>query len=110
MKAGRSPSFLRTAERIRDKIAASTKKGLWMGRFPPLGYDPHPEPNRRELIVNDAEARIVNRLFTLYLEHGCLNDTARGAADEGLRSKNRALATAGCSAGYPSPADRSTRS
>ena len=34
-----------TAERIRDKIAASKKKGLWMGGVPPLGYDPHPDPN-----------------------------------------------------------------
>ena len=38
-----------TAERIRDKIAASKKKGLWMGGNPPLGYDPHPDKTRREL-------------------------------------------------------------
>ncbi|PUB11877.1 hypothetical protein [Yoonia sediminilitoris] len=36
-----------TAERIRDKIAASKKKGLWMGGIPPLGYDPHPDKTRR---------------------------------------------------------------
>ena len=36
-----------TAERIRDKIAASKKKGLWMGGVSPLGYDPHPDPNTR---------------------------------------------------------------
>ena len=43
-----------TAERIRDKIAASKKQGMWMGGVPPLGYDPHPDPTARELVVNDA--------------------------------------------------------
>jgi DNA invertase Pin-like site-specific DNA recombinase len=78
-----------TAERIRDKIAASKKKGLWMGGLAPLGYDPHPDPNRRELVVNEVEAETVRRLFSLYLVHGCLNATARAAGDEGLRSKWR---------------------
>ena len=44
-----------TGERIRDKIAASKKKGMWMGGMPPLGYD----VQNRKLVVNDAEARIV---------------------------------------------------
>ena len=78
-----------TAERIRDKIAASKKKGLWMGGLAPLGYDPHPDPNRRELVVNAAKAETVNQLFTLYLEHGCLNATANAAEEAGLRSKHR---------------------
>ncbi|MFZ1725300.1 MAG: recombinase family protein, partial [Albidovulum sp.] len=39
-----------TAERIRDKIAASKKKGMWMGGIPPLGYDPHSDPKIRELV------------------------------------------------------------
>jgi site-specific DNA recombinase len=81
-----------TAERIRDKIAASKKKGLWMGGFVPLGYDPHPDPNRRELVVNAAEAETVRRLFALYLEHGCLNATAEAAEAAGLRSKRRVFA------------------
>ncbi|SDJ26934.1 Site-specific DNA recombinase [Lutimaribacter saemankumensis] len=50
-----------TAERIRDKIAASKKKGLWMGGVPPLGYDPHPDRTRRELVVNAAEAAVVRQ-------------------------------------------------
>jgi DNA invertase Pin-like site-specific DNA recombinase len=82
-----------TAERIRDKIAASKKKGLWMGGLAPLGYDPHPDPSRRELVVNTAEAVTVRRLFDLYLAHGCLNVTARAAEDEGLRSKRRVFAS-----------------
>ena len=44
-----------TGERIRDKIAASKKKGMWMGGMPPLGYD----VKNRRLVVNDDEARAV---------------------------------------------------
>ena len=40
-------------ERIRDKFAASRKKGMWMGGFVPLGYD----VKDRKLVVNEAEAR-----------------------------------------------------
>ena len=76
-----------TAERIRDKIAASKKKGLWMGGVPPIGYDPHPDATRRELVVNAAEAEVVRQIFDLYLRHGCLNAVTRAAADAGLRSK-----------------------
>ena len=81
-----------TAERIRDKIAASKKKGLWMGGLAPLGYDPHPDRTRRELVVNHGEAKTVRRLFELYLEHGCLNATAHAAEEAGLRSKRRVFA------------------
>ena len=48
-----------TGERIRDKIAASKAKGMWMGGPLPLGYDVH---NRR-LVINDTEASLVKRLF-----------------------------------------------
>ncbi|MDQ2088985.1 recombinase family protein [Marimonas arenosa] len=82
-----------TAERIRDKIAASKKKGLWMGGLAPLGYDPHPDRTRRELVVNEAEAQVVHQLFELYLAQGCLNATAREAARLGLRSKHRVFAS-----------------
>jgi hypothetical protein len=81
-----------TAERIRDKIAASKKKGLWMGGLAPIGYDPHPDTNRRELVINPGEARIVTQLFELYLEHGCLNATAKAAGQLGLHSKHRVFA------------------
>ena len=53
-----------TAERIRDKIAASKKKGMWMGGLTPLGYD----CREKKLIINDAEAETVRRLFALYLD------------------------------------------
>ena len=77
-----------TAERIRDKIAASKKKGLWMGGIPPLGYDPHPDPNTRELVINAGEALTVERLFELYDQHGSLAAVEREADHLGLRSKH----------------------
>jgi site-specific DNA recombinase len=53
-----------TGERIRDKIAASKKKGMWMGGNVPLGYD----ASERTLVVNPAEAETVRRIFALYRE------------------------------------------
>jgi site-specific DNA recombinase len=53
-----------TGERIRDKIAASKQKGMWMGGTPPLGYD----LQNRRLAVNKAEAETVRLIFKLYLE------------------------------------------
>src|SRR5437660_7540399 len=53
-------------ERIRDKIAASKQKGIWMGGNPPLGY----EVCERKLVINPAEAETVRRIFALYLELG----------------------------------------
>ena len=53
-----------TGERIRDKIAASKKKGMWMGGFPSLGYD----VQDRKLVVNDNEARTVLHIFQRYLQ------------------------------------------
>ncbi len=76
-----------TAERIRDKIAASKKKGLWMGGTIPLGYDRHPDPQRRELVVNESEAETVGTLFQLYADLGCLRRVEEEANRRGLRSK-----------------------
>jgi len=56
-----------TGERIRDKIAASKKKGMWMGGNVPLGYD----ADARALVINPAEAETVRHIFALYREHGC---------------------------------------
>ena len=57
-----------TGERIRDKIAASKKKGMWMGGNPPLGY----HASERTLVIHLAEAKTVRHLFTLYLQLGCV--------------------------------------
>jgi DNA invertase Pin-like site-specific DNA recombinase len=82
-----------TAERIRDKIAASKKQGLWMGGLAPIGYDPHPDASRRELVVNEAEAETVRALFTLHDRHGRITEVARAAAAMGLRSKHHRFAS-----------------
>ncbi|MEL6735543.1 MAG: recombinase family protein, partial [Pseudomonadota bacterium] len=74
-----------TAERIRDKIAASKRKGMWMGGLVPLGYD----ADGRTLKINEAEALTVRRLYDLYLEHGTLREVKEQAEREGLRSKLR---------------------
>jgi DNA invertase Pin-like site-specific DNA recombinase len=55
-----------TGERIRDKIAASKKKGLWMGGFVPLGY----RGSQRTLIIHEPEAKVVRTLFQLYHQLG----------------------------------------
>lgn len=51
-------------ERVRDKVAASKQKGMWMGGHPPLGYD----IEHRKLVVNPQEALLVNEIFERYLE------------------------------------------
>jgi len=53
-----------TGERIRDKIAASKKKGMWMGGFVPIGYD----AKDRTLVVNEAEAETIRTIFRLYID------------------------------------------
>ena len=80
-----------TSERIRDKIAASKKKGMWMGGVTPLGYDVARQDNRRGLEINTGEAEHIRTIFTLYDEHECLATVARKAKDRGIRSKRRAF-------------------
>lgn len=53
-----------TGERIRDKIAASKKKGMWMGGNIPLGYD----IKDRHLIINPVEAEKIKQIFSSYLK------------------------------------------
>jgi site-specific DNA recombinase len=74
-----------TAERIRDKIAASKKKGLWMGGPPPLGYD----VKDRKLVVNRSEARTVHTLFRLYQELGTVRHLKEAADRRGIATKRR---------------------
>jgi site-specific DNA recombinase len=90
-----------TAERIRDKIAASKKKGLWMGGVPPLGYDPHPDPKTRGLVVSQNEAKTVEAIFQLYVELGCLNAVMRKSKEMGLRSKRHHFKSGRTQGGNP---------
>jgi site-specific DNA recombinase len=77
-----------TGERIRDKIAASKKKGLWMGGQPSLGYD----VKDRKLVVNEAEAEIVRMIFRRYLELGSVRALKAALDEEGVVSKQRRAA------------------
>jgi DNA invertase Pin-like site-specific DNA recombinase len=58
-----------TSERIRDKIAASKRKGLWVGGMVPMGY----RVKERKVVVNKVEVEQVRTIFRLYLEFGSLN-------------------------------------
>ena len=85
-----------TGERIRDKIAASKHKGMWMGGPVPLGY----EPNGRTLTIHEAEAETVRTLFRLYLELGTVRRVKEEADRRGLTSKlPPRCETAGCAGG-----------
>src|SRR5207237_85192 len=77
-----------TGERIRDKIAASKKKGMWMGGNVPLGYD----ADERALVINPAEAETLRRIFALYRELGCVRRVKEEADRLGLRTKRSTTA------------------
>ncbi|PBC08166.1 recombinase family protein [Mesorhizobium sp. WSM3859] len=74
-----------TAERIRDKIAASKKKGMWMGGVVPLGY----RVEHRKLVIDEAEAKIVRHLFDRHLVLKSVRDLADEAARDGLVTRTR---------------------
>src|SRR5712691_906921 len=74
-----------TGERIRDKIAASKRKGMWMGGVPPLGY----EVRERRLVVNPTEANTVRYIYERYLELGCVRQLSRELDERGIVSKVR---------------------
>ncbi|MBZ6380100.1 hypothetical protein B5C34_14510 [Pacificimonas flava] len=75
-----------TGERIRDKIAASKKKGMWMGGSLPLGYD-LPQDDARALAVNEIEAATVRMIFERYLELGSVNALKVSLDEDGILSK-----------------------
>lgn len=77
-----------TGERIRDKVAASKARGMWMGGFLPLGYDP-PAGKDGRLQVNEAEAETVRFIFNCYLEAGRFQLCQTRLAAAGVRSKRR---------------------
>jgi site-specific DNA recombinase len=70
-------------ERIRDKFAASRKRGMWMGGFVPLGYD----VRDRKLVVNEAEADLVRRIFTGFVELESATKLVQALRAEGATTK-----------------------
>jgi site-specific DNA recombinase len=85
-----------TGERIRDKVAASKKKGMWMGGRVPLGYD----LRDHQLFINLEEATLVRQIFTDYLRLGCVSELKRCLDKEGIRGKMR-VSQEGRSSGAP---------
>jgi hypothetical protein len=72
-----------TGERIRDKIAASRRKGMWMGGVVPLGYD----VKDRKLVVNEEEAERVRLIFRRYAAVGCVAKLRSDLEQLGVRTK-----------------------
>lgn len=86
-----------TGERIRDKIAASKKKGMWMGGCPPLGYD----PAGRKLRLNEAEAELVRHIFRRFLELQSVPALKQELKAEGRVSKRWTATTGAVFGGTP---------
>jgi site-specific DNA recombinase len=78
-----------TSERIRDKIAASKRKGLWVGGTLPLGY--HMKDDKVTVIEDEAER--VRLIYRRYLEVGGVNALVRDLRERNIRSKSRLLVT-----------------
>lgn len=78
-----------TSERIRDKIAASKRKGLWVGGVVPLGY----KAKDRKITIVESEARTVRHIFRRYLELGSINAVLEDLKKTGITTKRRPLST-----------------
>ncbi len=81
-------------ERIRDKVAASKRKGMWMGGTIPLGYD----VKQRKLVANEEEAKLVNNIYNWYLELGSVSKLKAYLDDHGVKTKIRTNSS-GCQSG-----------
>jgi site-specific DNA recombinase len=86
-----------TSERIRDKIAASKRKGLWVGGPLPLGYD----MKDGKIAVVEQDAEQVRLIFRRYLELSGVNALVRELRERNMRTKTRLLATGGARGGVP---------
>jgi DNA invertase Pin-like site-specific DNA recombinase len=84
-----------TSERIRDKIAASKRKGLWVGGMVPLGY----ELKDGQLHIHEDEAKTVRLIFQRYLDLGSVNRLSKDLKARGLSSKVRHLSSGGTRGG-----------
>src|SRR6202158_5636135 len=86
-----------SGERIRDKIAASKRKGMWMGGLVPLGYD----VRDRRLVVNQPEAATVREIFRCYQELGSVRLLKEELDRRGIQSKVRIAKNGTKSGGHP---------
>jgi len=86
-----------TSERIRDKIAASKRKGLWVGGNLPLGY----KMKDGKIAVVEEEAELVRLIFRRYLELGSVNELLRDLRERNIRTKAKQLSTGAMRGGIP---------
>jgi DNA invertase Pin-like site-specific DNA recombinase len=86
-----------TSERIRDKIAASKRRGLWVGGMVPLGY----ESRDKQLVVNEEEAERVRLIFRRYLELASLGKLIEELRERGIVTKVRHLSNGRTIGGIP---------
>jgi len=86
-----------TGERIRDKIAASKKKGIWVGGVVPLGY----RVIERKLLIDEEEAKTVRLIFDRYLEQGSIQALLQDLRERGVVTRRRPLATGKTIGGIP---------
>ena len=86
-----------TSERIRDKIAASKRKGLWVGGTLPLGY----EMKDGKIAIVEEEAELVRSIYRRYLELGSVNELVRDLRERNIRTRTKLLATGATRGGIP---------
>jgi len=86
-----------TSERIRDKIAASKRKGIWVGGNLPLGY----EMREGKIAIVEEEAEQVRFIFRRYLELGSVNELVRDLGDCNIKTKFKKLSTGATRGGIP---------
>src|SRR5712671_808169 len=86
-----------TSERIRDKIAASKRKGLWVGGNLPCGY----EMKDGKIAIVEEEAELVKSIFRRYLELGSVNELVRDLRERNIRTRVKRLATGATRGGIP---------
>ena len=84
-------------ERIRDKFAASRKKGMWMGGWAPLGYD----VKDRKLVINEAEAKLVRKIFERFVVLESMTALVKELAEQGETTKRRVTQTGKLREGRP---------
>ena len=86
-----------TGERIRDKLAASKRRGIWVGGIVPLGY----EVRERKLLVREDEAQTIRLIFERYLALGSLPALQRELRERGVVTRRRTLSSGRTVGGVP---------
>jgi DNA invertase Pin-like site-specific DNA recombinase len=86
-----------TSERIRDKIAASKRKGLWVGGTLPFGY----EMKDGKIAIVEEEADLVRLIFRRYLELDSVNELLRDLKERNIRTRTKLLSTGATRGGIP---------